>query len=435
MDKGRRQAILRAGHRAKWAVGDQALSSLSNFALGVLVARSVTQAGLGAFSLAFASYTIALNGSRALISSPVLVRHSATEDADWRSGVRSAAGAALCLGTVVGAICLVIALLTAGAMQQAFLGLAVAMPGLLLQDLWRFSFFAGRREPHGFVNDFIWAVILLPTLAILSSIEQQSVGWYVVAWGGAASVAAIVGVFQAGVLPRPSETVRWLRKHRDLGPRFLGEFAAIQAGREFVVYFTAAVAGLAATGSLRAAEVLLGPMNVLFMSAPLYAIPEGTRLLKRSPRKLKLASVAVGSLLGCAAVIWGFLVQLLPASLGTELLGQSWDAGQRVAIPLAVGSVATGMTMGATIGLRALAAAKHSLRARVIVSILLVVCSGAGAVVAGGFGAASGLAVALWVGVVVWWRSLLSALRDYRPADETDADVTVPSDVRSPTGT
>jgi O-antigen/teichoic acid export membrane protein len=432
MDKERRRTILRAGHRAKWALGDQALSSLSNFALGVLVARSVTPSGLGAFSLAFASYTLALNASRALVSSPVLVRHSATDDADWRSGVGSAAGAALSLGMGVGVICVVIALLTAGEMQQAFLALAVTMPGLLLQDLWRFSFFAGRREPFGFVNDLVWAGILLPMLGILSFFGQQSVGWYVAAWGGAATVAALVGVFQAGVLPRPMETVRWLRKHRDLGPRFLGEFAAIQAGREFIVYFTAAVAGLAATGSLRAGELLLGPLNVLFMSAPLYVIPEGARLLKRSPGKLKLASIVVASLLGCAAVVWGVLVQFLPAALGTELLGQSWRAGQRVAIPLAVGSVATGVTMGATMGLRSLAAAKYSLRARLIVSVLLIVCSGTGAVLAGGFGAAWGLAVALWLGVVVWWRYLRSALREYRPAEEMDADVTAPSDARSP---
>jgi hypothetical protein len=101
----------------------------------------------------------------------------------------------------------------------------------------------------------------------------------------------------------------------------------------------------------------------------------------------------------------GIPCSILPATLGPELLGQSWSAAQRVAIPLAVGSVATGVTMGATMALR-LAAAKYSLRARLIVSILMIVCAraGAGAVLGGGFGAAAGLAVALWLGVVGWWR-------------------------------
>lgn len=430
MDKGHRRAILRAGHRAKWALGDQALSSLTNFALGVLVARAVSPEGLGAFSLAFASYALALNASRALVCSPLLVRHSATTDSDWRSGVRSAGGAALSLGGTVAVICLVIALLTAGAMQQAFLGLAVTMPGLLLQDLWRFSFFAGRREAAGLVNDLIWALVMLPALGILSFIGQDAVGWYVIAWGGAATIAALVGIVQAGVVPSLKEAVGWFRKHSDLGPRYLGEFAAIQAGREFIIYFTAAVAGLAATGSLRAAEILLGPLNVLFMSAPLYAIPEGVRLLKQSPRKLKLASIILASLLGCSALVWGILVQFLPEALGTELLGESWRAGRRVAIPLAVGAVATGVTMGATMGLRSLAAAKESLRARLIVSVVMIVCTGAGALLAGGFGAASGLAVAMWLGVVIWWRYLFSALREY-PANEMAAEVAVRSDAVS----
>ncbi|MDQ4026684.1 MAG: hypothetical protein M3214_01345, partial [Actinomycetota bacterium] len=148
-------------------------------------------------------------------------------------------------------------------------------------------------------------------------------------------------------------------------------------------------------------------------------------------RRLKLASIILASLLGSAALVWGILVQFLPEALGAELLGESWRAGQRVAIPLAVGAAATGITMGATMGLRSLAAAKESLRARLIVSVIMIVCTGAGAVLAGGFGAATGLAVALWLGVVVWWRYLLSALRAYRPVDDVPPEAPVPSDAVS----
>jgi hypothetical protein len=61
---------------------------------------------------------------------------------------------------------------------------------------------------------------------------------------------------------------------------------------------------------------------------------------------------------------------------------------------------------------------------------VMIVCTGAGAVLAGGFGAATGLAVALWLGVVIWWRYLLSALREY-PATEMAAEVPMPSDAVS----
>jgi hypothetical protein len=37
----------------------------------------------------------------------------------------------------------------------------------------------------------------------------------------------------------------------------------------------------------------------------------------------------------------------------------------------------------------------------------------------------------MWLGVVIWWRYLLSALREYRPANEIAAEVPVPSDALS----
>ena len=55
--------------RLGWGLADQSLSSLTNFALAVLVARQVSTAGLGAFGLAFTTYTITLGATRALCQS------------------------------------------------------------------------------------------------------------------------------------------------------------------------------------------------------------------------------------------------------------------------------------------------------------------------------------------------------------------------------
>jgi hypothetical protein len=49
---------------AGWGVADQALSSLTNFVVGIYIARSLDTKEFGAFSLAFATYVIALNASR-----------------------------------------------------------------------------------------------------------------------------------------------------------------------------------------------------------------------------------------------------------------------------------------------------------------------------------------------------------------------------------
>ena len=62
--------------RLSWGVADQALSSLTNFAVAILVARSLGTEELGAFSIAFATYLIAVNASRGLATDPLVVRYS-----------------------------------------------------------------------------------------------------------------------------------------------------------------------------------------------------------------------------------------------------------------------------------------------------------------------------------------------------------------------
>ena len=51
-----------------WGLADQMLSSVTNFLLGLLVARSVGPGEFGACGLAYATYTLALGAARALAS-------------------------------------------------------------------------------------------------------------------------------------------------------------------------------------------------------------------------------------------------------------------------------------------------------------------------------------------------------------------------------
>ena len=60
------------------AVGDQAFSSLTNFLLSLVIARNVTPEAFGAFTLAFAAYTIVLTIARSLTSEPLTIRYSAS---------------------------------------------------------------------------------------------------------------------------------------------------------------------------------------------------------------------------------------------------------------------------------------------------------------------------------------------------------------------
>ena len=112
-------------------------------------------------------------------------------------------GTATVVGLVMGACVLVAAACScSGTTRLAFLALGLTLPGLLLQDSWRFAFFALGRGGQAFLNDTIWTVVLLPALVLLRLTGHANVFWFVFAWGAAAAVAAVVGPLQARVVPK-----------------------------------------------------------------------------------------------------------------------------------------------------------------------------------------------------------------------------------------
>jgi uncharacterized protein HemX len=82
------------------------------------------------------------------------------------------------------------------------------------------------------------------------------------------------------------------------------------------------------------------------------------------------------------------------------------------------------MLTAATVGLRAMAAAKRSLRSRLVTGVLAVAGGTVGAATAGAVGAATGLALGLWIGGIQWWQQLAAAIaeeEDRRAAAATPA--------------
>ena len=107
--------------RLGWGLADQALSSLTNFALAILVARTVSTSALGAFGLAFTTYTITLGATRALCSEPLTVRYSATGEREWREGASAATGVALVLGAIAGVLCIGASFLFGGTLRPSLI--------------------------------------------------------------------------------------------------------------------------------------------------------------------------------------------------------------------------------------------------------------------------------------------------------------------------
>jgi O-antigen/teichoic acid export membrane protein len=406
-----------SARRLRWGVADQAFSSLTNFLAGMVVARYLGPTDFGAFALAFATYGLALSASGALASQPLLVRFSATSDPLWRRGTAWACGAALAMGGAIGAGCIVVALFSSGPISEAYLALGLSLPGLLLQDSWRMAFFAAGRGRDAFLNDFIWAAALVPGFALTVGADHISLFSVTLAWGLGASVAALAGLAQARLLPVPGRTAAWFLEHRDLGPRFLAE-SMVQSGTvQVMVMGIAAIAGLAAVAGIRGAQILLGPPYVFTMGFKLVMLPHAVAALRGSVVAVRRICAAQSISMSGVMIAWGLMLLLLPPRWGAWLLGRTWEPVHQVLLPVTLAYAGGAAIVGASTGLRALAAAKRSLRSRLVASSLQLSGGIAGAALGGGVAAAWGLAVAGALAVVVFWRSLLGGFAERVPRE------------------
>jgi O-antigen/teichoic acid export membrane protein len=388
--------------RAGWAVGDQALSSITNLVLAVAVARSVDADGFGAFGLAFTIYTLCTGLARAVASEPLVVRHSSSDPATRSPAVRAAAGASLAVGSACGLACIVGGLVAGGTVALALVPLGLLLPGLLLQDTWRFAFLAEGRPRRAAANDLVWAGALVVSMAAAVASGRVGVAWFVVAWGASACIAAGVGIAQSGAWPAAGEWHRWVRSHRDLIPGFVAELIIRNGGWQVTILVLTATGGLAAVGALRGAQVVFGPLNVLLLGIGLAAVPEAVRLRHRSLDRLDRLVVAMSVGLASVAVAAGLASLAIPDSLGVALLGDTWTDTRPVLLPQALLMASIGAVAGFLTGLRALAAASRSVMARVVILPASLAGGVVGSWAGGAVGAVTGLAVANWLGVGVW---------------------------------
>ncbi len=415
----------RLGGRAGWILADQAVSSLANAGLSVVVARSVSPGEFGAFALAFSVYTVVVAVSQAMSGQVFSVRHSATTGRRLRSAMSGAAGTALAVGAVSAVLVGTVGALMAAPLRDVLLATAVLLPALTVQDAWRSIFIARGTPSRAFANDLLWTVLQIVLIGGLLAASVDRAGWYVVAWGVAALAGAGYGVRQAGARPSPAAAIRYVQANRDVsGPSVAGALAILGA-MQVAFVLVAVVGDIRDVGALRAVGTLLGPLNIVGFAVAGFALPE---LARRLPPAKQLVMVAAG--IGAALVVvdltWGAIVLLLPTTVGVALLGQTWPHAQLALPGLITFTACIGATVGTTVVVRALARTRYAFATHAALGCLVIVGAVTGAQVDGARGAAWGLATAAAVMVVPCWLVMLRAIRlGHRPPPATSPDTPI----------
>ena len=398
-----------------WGIADQGVSSLTNFLLNTFVARSLGAGEFGAFTLAYVTYGFALNVSRGLSIEPLLVRFSGMSMPVWRRATAGSTGTALLVGLATGICALGAGIVAGGTTGQAFLGLGLVLPALMLQDCWRYAFFAVRQGRHAFTNDLLWAVVEIPLLILLKETGHADVFWLVIVWGAGAGAGAAFGALQARTLPSMSRALPWLVAHRDLGPRFLAENVGSNAASTVQSYAVSSILGLDSVGYMQAANVLMGPFRILSYGVGMMTIPEASRLMRREPPKAVRYCVALSAGQCALVVLWtAILLIALPLGLGHLMIGNLWHGTYPLVLPTALGVLAGCVSTGASTGLHAMGAAKRSMRLALFTGALVLGFSVAGAALGSVLITLYLAAGASWIGAVAFWVQFRQALRELR---------------------
>jgi O-antigen/teichoic acid export membrane protein len=300
---------------------------------------------------------------------------------------------------------------------SAFFALGIGLPGLVVQDSWRYAFFSAGQGAKAFINDSFWTLTLMATLLLGHHTGHSGIEWAMFAFGGSATLAAAFGVLQSGIVPDPTGAWMWLRDQRDLGVRFLLENVVLGAGRQVRSFIVAASSGLAAVGAIRGAEMLIGPIGALLMGVAQVAVPEAAHFLRRGPQQFRRLCLTLSLGLASASLAWGALILIaFPHGIGHLLLGPVWTDAQVLVPASIIGATAGCLQVGPSAGLRALGRADRTLRSQLIVSSLYVLLGGVGAIVGGARGTVWGTAVAATIGAAIWWHQLRRGVRERESA-------------------
>ena len=385
-----------------WNVVDQALSALSNLGLSIAVARTTSASGFGAFAVAFLLFGISLAVAKSAVGQPLQMRLSGASAAEQQRGFQAGLGAATVLGLAFGLLVSVAGIAVGGEVGGALVALALVLPGLLLQDSCRMVAFTLGRPQLAALIDAVWTVVQFGLLAILISSGQHQLGGLILAWGGAAALSALLGVAVLRTWPIPSRAPSWVREHRDLIRYLMPEYFLGLGAMQLGILLVGVIASAAAVGSLRAAQVLLGPLGIVGAAVFQFAVPEVARRASVSARWLATLAAGLSGGLGLLTIGYVALLLLLPDEVGVVLFGDSWAGAAAVLLAMGLSSVSSSLANGPAGVLYGLGQARATFRINLAKGPVLLLALLASAWAAGAVGAAWALAAVEAVVLPVW---------------------------------
>ncbi len=333
---------------------DQVVSSVSNFATGVVVARLSGAAQFGEYALVLMVWLVAVGVQRRLIAEPFIV---ASRGEDARAApIAQGLSAEVLFGSVASSV-----VATGGVAAIAFgaqigvtiLALAAWLVPLLVQDYWRAIAFQRRRPDLALANDIAFAVVQGVFIVTFASVGWRTAAAMITAWGAGGLAGALLGLSWFPLLSPLREGRRLLWELWPRGRWLLADFVTAFASQQAYMAFAAFLLSKEAYGGFRAAGSLLGPVMIIAQAFGNVGLPEAARRADGDdPTSLRLYARRLTTLtVGCVAAYAIFLVFAARPVL-TVLYGRSYSRYALIAVLVAFQYVVMVTASGQGIALR-----------------------------------------------------------------------------------
>ncbi len=337
---------------------DQSVASLSNFAVGVAVARVAGVAGLGAYALVYSAWLFLNAIHRSLITDPMSIENDVHQP-DAAQRIRVGLAAELWLGMSAAVVFLAIgAILVAFGAREfgvCFIGLAPWLPCLLAQDYWRWVAFMKAQPQRALANDVLFDGIQISAFVALYFIGVHSSLLAVISWGVGAVGGSLFGLWQFSTRPSLRGGIGRIRDRWSLSKWLVAANAANQATSQSTLVLTGAFLGAAGIGGMKAATLLVtGPSNVLLQAGGNIGLPETSKALmeqgwpglRRVERFITAAGMASVGFIAVVVICFGR--QLLAL-----IYGQEFAKYALIADVVAISYFTATLSLGAILSLKA----------------------------------------------------------------------------------
>jgi O-antigen/teichoic acid export membrane protein len=398
-------------------VVDQGMSSVSNFALAIIIAHYSDAHVLGVFAVLTTTYVLSQTLVRSLTSDCLLTRHETDDHVMSRfeqAGFLSAIAYALAISLVLAAV----GLLLSPEFRLTFLVFAASFPLMACQDYARYIGISRYNPLYSIWLDLVWLLIFLGAYVDLRHAGLTTLPWLFGAWTTSGAVVGVYALWNHAARRRHRRLFRiWYDSERHVGVRFAGQSLVVTSWTYLIVYLFILVFSVAVIGQFKLAQLAFGPIAVMSagiltamvaLAAKTFQVDTG-----RAMRFVLLGGLATAAV----TVVWMLVVYFAPVPAMTKALGPAWPAARRLVPFVGLAFALSAVSGAAASGLRAIRAAKENLRLALVMIPLLFVCCMGGALLWGIEAAAAGLCVGFVIYAVAGWALLVRAVRRFTPGE------------------